>query len=63
MKGHSKVHSGWVSRMLTDENKETRKTIASEPLQHINFEGEEYLKKIVAGDETWVHIFEPESKK
>jgi hypothetical protein len=49
--------------MLTDENKETRKTIASEPLQHINFEGEEYLKKIVAGDETWVHIFEPESKK
>ena len=45
--------------MLTDQNKETRKTIASTLLQRFNLEGEEFLGKIVTGDETWVHFFEP----
>ena len=49
--------------MLTDQNKETRKTIASEHFQRFQLEGEEFLEKIVTGDETWVHFFEPESKR
>lgn len=61
--GYSKVCSRWVPRMLTAQNKETRKTIASEHLQRFNLEGEEFLEKIVTGDETWVHFFEPESKR
>lgn len=61
--GYSKICARWVPRMLTDQNKETRKTIASELLQRFNLEGEEFLGKIVTGDETWVHFFEPESKR
>ena len=49
--------------MLTDQNKETRKTIASECFQRFQLEGEEFLEKIVTGDETWVHFFKPESKR
>ncbi|PSN48728.1 hypothetical protein C0J52_08792 [Blattella germanica] len=36
----------------TDQNKETRKTIASTLLQCFNLEGEEFLERIVTGDET-----------
>ena len=46
--------------MLTNQYKETRKTIASE---HFQLEGEAFLEKIVTDDETWVHFFEPESKR
>ena len=61
--GYRKVCARWVPRMLTDQNKEARKAIASELLQRFHVEGEEFLKKIVTGDETWVHFFEPESKR
>lgn len=61
--GYSKVCARWVPRMLTDQNKEARKTIASQHLQRFRLEGDEFLKKIVTGDETWVHFFEPESKR
>nr|CAI5825741.1 unnamed protein product [Callosobruchus analis] len=52
--GYSKVCPRWVPRMLTDQNKEARKTIASQHLQRFRLEGDEFLKKIVTGDETWV---------
>ena len=55
--GYRKVCALWVPRMLTDQNKETRKTIASEHFQRFQLEGEEFLEKIVTGDETWVHFF------
>ena len=57
--GYRKVCARWVPRMLTDQNKETRKTIASEHFQRFQLEGEEFLEKIVTDDETWVRFFEP----
>ena len=49
--------------MLTDRHKETKKTIAINLLHRYETEGEEFLSNIVTGDETWVHFFEPESKR
>ena len=60
--GYRKVCARWIPRMLTDENKDTRKAIASEHFLRFQLELEQFLEKIVTGDETWVHFFEPESK-
>ncbi|GJQ84978.1 hypothetical protein Trydic_g578 [Trypoxylus dichotomus] len=49
--------------MLTDQNKETRNTIASQHLQHFRLEEDEFPEKIMVGDEIWVHYFEPKSKR
>ena len=59
--GYEKFCARCVPRILTDQNKETRKIIASEHFKRLQLEeGEEFLKKNVTGDETWVHFFEPE---
>ena len=47
--------------MLTDENKETRKTIISKYLQGFNLEAEKFLGKNVSGDKIWVYFFEWEA--
>ena len=54
---YRKVCARRVPRMLTDQNKETSKTIASEHFQLFQLEGEEFLETNVTGDETWVHFF------
>jgi histone-lysine N-methyltransferase SETMAR len=61
--GYSKVCSKLVPRSLTTDHRIQRKTISSELLEHFNAEGEDFLSRIVTGDETWVHHFEPETKR
>jgi hypothetical protein len=60
---YSKVCSKWVPQSLTADHKIQRKTISSELLEHFDAEGEAFLSRIVTGDETWVHHFEPETKR
>jgi histone-lysine N-methyltransferase SETMAR len=60
--GLKKVCARWVPRILTDAHKENRKTVCSELLaQYEN--GDDFLLKILTGDETWLHHFEPETKR
>lgn len=59
----TKVSCRWVPRMLTDVHKSNRFEISQELLQRYQDEGDEFLSKIVTGDETWVYLFEPESKR
>ncbi|GFR72924.1 protein CASP [Elysia marginata] len=59
--GCRKVSARWVARMLTDEMKMQRKTTCAELLKHYEEEGEEFIQRIVTGDETWVHHYDPES--
>jgi hypothetical protein len=58
--GYSKVCSKWVPRSLTADHKIQRKTISFELLERFDAEGEAFLSRIITGDETWVHHFEPE---
>ena len=49
--------------MLTEAHKETRKTVCSELLEQYGNGGDDFLARIVTGDETWLHHFSPETKK
>lgn len=61
--GYRKVSSRWVPRLLTKDHKGQRKAITSELLQRYRKEGDEFLLRIVTGDESWFHHFEPETKR
>ena len=57
-----KICARWVPHCLTAERKQKRLEIATLPRQRYNVEGQEFLYRIVAIDETWVRDFEPELK-
>jgi hypothetical protein len=50
-------------RQLTDEHRLIRVKSCRVFLTHYHAEGEELLECTVTGDETWVHYYEPESKR
>jgi histone-lysine N-methyltransferase SETMAR len=60
---YHKLCARWVPRMLTDEHKMNRVQTSTTFLARYNDEGEDFLARIVTGDETWVHHYEPESKR
>ena len=61
--GFHKVCARWVPRELIAEHKSKRVEICQHLLDHYNNEGKEFLNRIVTGDETCVHHYEPESKR
>jgi len=61
--GYRKVCARWVPRLLTEDHKGQRKAITSELLQRYRHEGDDFLLRIVTGDESWFHHFEPETKR
>jgi hypothetical protein len=61
--GFSNVCARWVPLSLTGGRKEQRQIICSELLARCEAEGDDFLSTIVRGDETWIHHFEPESKR
>ena len=60
--GYSKVCARWVPRQLTEVHKQFRLEACSEFLEYCQSD-KTFLHRIVTGDETWVHHFEPESKR
>ena len=60
--GYQKVSARWVPRQLTVEMKAQRKDMCTQLLEHYNAEGEAFLQRIVTGDESWVHHYDPECK-
>ena len=61
--GFRKVCARWVLCMLSDEMKAERVHFSWELLECFEKEGEDFLKKIITGDETWVHHYDPENKR
>jgi len=61
--GYRKVCARWVPRVLSDEMKAERVCISRELLEHFEKEGGDFLKKIITGDETWVHHYDPSNKR
>jgi histone-lysine N-methyltransferase SETMAR len=60
---YSKVCARWVPRSPTTEHRRQRKAICSDLLERFGAEGEAFLSRIVTGDETWAHHYEPETKR
>ena len=58
-----KVCARWVQRQLTDPMKEHQKTASQELLNRYRLEGDDFLKNIATGDESWVHHYDPENKR
>lgn len=61
--GMSKVSARWVPRMLTPPQKQQRVECSRAFLNLCNEDTDGVLSRIVTGDETWVHHYEPESKQ
>ena len=59
---YRKVCSQWVPRLLTNHHKEERMGWSLNHLLRYEEEGDSFLLRIVAGDESWCHHFEPSSK-
>jgi len=61
--GFHKVCSRWVPRQLTPQHKSQRMGLSLQHLQRYQDEGDDMLSRIVTGDESWVHHYEPETKR
>lgn len=61
--GMRRVAARWVPHCLTKEQKEARTAVAENLLGRYKTEGETFLNRIVAIDETWIRSYEPELKR
>lgn len=59
----NKVSARWVPRHLTPDMKDLRVDACTALLQRYEAEGDDFLQRIVTGDESWVHYFQPETKR
>jgi len=59
----SKVCARWVPKELTEDRKCKRLDVCSQHLARYREEGDNFLQQIVTGDETWIHIYQPKSKR
>jgi len=57
-----KVAAKWAPHQLSEEQKTARKRVTDELLRRYEAEGEQFLNRIVAIDETWIRDFEPQLK-
>ena len=46
----------------TQEHKEHRMQVCQDLLNQYDAEGDSFLDRIITGDETWCHHYEPESR-
>lgn len=60
---YKKTCARWVPRQLTDIHKETRLQISQQLKARCSTEKEAFFERIVTCDETWIHHYEPESKR
>ena len=52
-----------MPKELTVEHKRKRSDVCSRHLACYREEGDNFLQQIVTGDETWIHHYDPESKR
>ena len=58
-----KLSARWVPRLLTVDQKRTRRTLSRTNLNLFEEDPAKFLKRFVTMDETWVHHFTPEAKQ
>lgn len=57
-----KIAAKWIPHVLTDQQLNDRMRICASHLRRYRREGNSFLHRIIAGDETWARSFEPELK-
>lgn len=58
----NKVSTKWIPRILTLDMKESRVTCATEMLGLCDENSTDFFPRIVTGDESWIHHYDPESQ-
>jgi hypothetical protein len=58
-----KVCARWVHRELKDREKTNQMGLSLQHLSQYVDEGEDMLNRIVTGDESWVHHYQPQTKE
>ena len=61
--GFHRVCARWVPKQLAEVHKQTRVDICQKHLGRYGNERDIFLDRIITCDETWVHLYEPESKR
>jgi histone-lysine N-methyltransferase SETMAR len=61
--GLHKISARWVPRHLTEEHKRNRLGICFRLLEPHSREGDDFWNRIITGEETWIHHYEPETKR
>ena len=61
--GFHKVCARWVPKQLTMLHKQMSLDICQQNMDCYDKEGDAFLDRIITGDETWVHHYEPECKR
>ena len=61
--GMSKVSARWVLRNLNIQNRQQRVESSQELLEVYNANPEDFHTRLVTGDETWLHHWDPDTKK
>jgi hypothetical protein len=57
--GFHKVSATWVPKHLTEEHKHNHLDICFRLLERYSHEDDNFLNRIITGDETWIHLYEP----
>jgi hypothetical protein len=60
---YRQICARWIPWRLTPEIKEQRQDVCSVLLARYQQEGETFLKRIITGDESYMHFFTPERKR
>lgn len=60
---YRKICARWVPRLLTEQMKKKRVDACVEFLARYRRDGDQFLHNIVTGDESWIHHYDPESKR
>ena len=61
--GMSKVSARWVPRNLNMQDRQQRVESSQELLEEYNANPEDFHTRLVTGDETWLHHWDPDTKK
>jgi Transposase (partial DDE domain) len=59
----NKVCARWVPRLLQQDQKAARVRLSRSFLNRYDREGDQFLHRVVTMDETWLYLYEPESKQ
>jgi hypothetical protein len=59
----TKVCARWVPRMLDQKMKGCRCEISNENLELMQLNWNLFMRRVVTGDETWLHHYDPETKQ
>ena len=61
--GLSKINGRWVPKQLSEEQLSTRADTSIQILNRWDADYNDFLQRIVTGDEIWIYQYDPESKK